>query len=206
MENANPAAGPAEEHAAAPPEESLEEQEGVDTASLEEPTAQLAAVVAERDWLASEKAALQDRFLRRQADFENFRRRVGKERAEFAEYAGMESVRAILPVLDDFERALKAAPGGEGPDREYVKGIEMIYERLLGILKKLGLEPIAALGEPFDPNVHHAVETLQSEEAEDHTVLEELQRGYNFRGRLLREAMVKVAVKPSLAAADDEPR
>ena len=188
---------PAEEQAANPPQEASELEADVDTAAVEDPLARLEEITADRDRLASENAQLQDHFLRRQADFENFRRRIEKERANFFEFAGMEAVRAMLPVLDDFERALTAAPGDDGPDGEYAKGIEMIYQRFLDVLKKLGLEPIESVGQPFDPNVHHAIETVPTEEAEDGTVLEELQKGYNFKGKLLREAMVKVAVKPS---------
>jgi molecular chaperone GrpE len=153
--------------------------------------AQLAAVTADRDRLAGEKAELQDRFLRRQAEFENFRRRVERDRAEFLEFAGMESVRAILPILDDFERAIKV----ECTDRVYAKGMEQIYQRLLDALKKLGLEPIESKGNKFDPYLHHAVERAPAGQAEEDTILEEFQGGYNFKGRLLRPAMVKVAVK-----------
>ncbi len=152
----------------------------------------LAAVVAERDQLAAEKAELIDRHLRAQAEFQNFRRRAERERQELLEYANTETVRALLVVLDDFERALKI----ETADREYAKGMEMIHQRLYDALKKLGLEPIVSVGQPFDPHVHHAVEKVESEEAAD-TVLEEYQRGYNFKGRLLRPAMVKVAVRPA---------
>jgi molecular chaperone GrpE len=108
----------------------------------------------------------------------------------------MESVRALLPVMDDLERALKAAPA-EGPEREFAKGFELILQRMTDILTKLGLEPVQAAGQPFDPNLHHAIEMVQNSEAEDHTVLDEYQRGYLFKGRLLRPAMVRVAVRPS---------
>ena len=155
----------------------------------------LAAITAERDRLAAEKAELEDRLLRSQAEFQNSRRRVEKERLEFLEFASTEAVRALLPVLDDFERALKIeAPGSQETVREYVKGMELIYQRLYDALKKLGLEPITSIGQPFDPHVHHAVEMVETEEAPDHTILDEFQRGYNFKGRLLRPAMVKVAV------------
>lgn len=208
MENGNPAVAPAEEQVTAPPEESPDtdvvlEQEALDSVVVEDPAVRLEAVTSERDRLVSENEELRDRLLRRQADFENFRRRVEKDRTVFLEYAGMESVRALLPVLDDFERALSAAPVEGGPGAEYVKGVEMIGQAFFEALKKLGLEPIASAGQPFDPNVHHAVETVQTGDAEDQTVIEEFQKGYNFRGRLLREAMVKVAVKPSQPAEDD---
>lgn len=140
--------------------------------------------------LADEVAELKDRLLRTQAEFQNFRRRSEKERLEFSQYAGMEAVRELLPILDDFERAL----GVECADAKYVKGMQLIHQRFADLLKKLGLEPIEAKGQPFDPNLHHAVEMTETEEAPDHTVLEEYQKGYNFKGRLLRAAMVKVAV------------
>lgn len=158
-----------------------------------DPAAQLAAVAAERDRLAAEKAELFDRLLRRQADFENFRRRSDREKEEIREFAAMEAVRSLLPVLDDFERALQH----ECSDKEYSRGIELIYQRFYETLVKLGLEPIAAAGQKFDPHQHHAVETIESAAHEDHTVVEELRRGYNFRGRLLRPAMVRVAVAPA---------
>ena len=155
-------------------------------------TASLDSVTAERDRLAAENSELQDRFLRAQAEFQNFRKRVDKDRLELSEYASMEACRTLLPIIDDFERALQT----ENADKTYVQGLELIRQRLFEALKKLGLEPIVAQGEPFDPHVHHAVEMVETEEAPDHTVLAEYQRGYNFKGRLLRPAMVKVAVEP----------
>jgi molecular chaperone GrpE len=146
----------------------------------------------ERDQLLAEKAELTDRLLRRAAEFENHRKRTERERADFLQYAGMEVVREILPVVDDFERALKH----ETADAEYRKGIDLIYQRLLDTLKRMGLEPIESQGKPFDPNMHQAVQRVETAEAEDQQVLEEFQRGYNFKGKLLRPAMVKVAVKP----------
>jgi molecular chaperone GrpE len=148
-------------------------------------------VTAERDRLLEEKNDLLDRLLRRQAEFDNFRRRADREKAEVIEYANSESVGAIVPILDDFERALKVGD----TDSEYARGMELIYQRLSDALKKLGLEPISAKGQKFDPHVHHAVDRVETADAEEDTILDEYQRGYNFRGRLLRPAMVKVAVK-----------
>ncbi len=164
-----------------------------DTVDVADSAALLANVTSERDNLAKERADLYDQLLRRTAEFDNFRRRSQKERSDLSEYAGMETVRELLPVLDDFERALKT----ESSDKEYVKGTELIYQRLFTTLKRIGLEPMESEGQKFDPHVHHAVEMVPSEELEDHTVLQELQRGYNFKGRMLRPAMVRVAVKPS---------
>jgi molecular chaperone GrpE len=172
-----------------------EEQESVatpDSVAIMDPAAQLAAVVAERDQLVTEKAELQDRLLRRMAEFENFRRRADREKAELRDFSTMETVRQVLPVLDDFERALAA----ETTDREYARGMELIYQRLSAELQKLGLEQIPTADQKFDPHVHHALEMQPADGVEDHTILAELQRGYNFRGKLLRPALVRVAVTP----------
>jgi molecular chaperone GrpE len=127
--------------------------------------------------------------LRRTAEFDNFRKRTDREKLELCEYASEQALKAMLPVLDDFERALKV----ETPDTEYAKGIALIHGRMYEALRKLGLEPVESLGQPFDPNFHHAIELVPTEEVEDQTVLDELQRGYTFKGRLLRAAMVRVA-------------
>jgi molecular chaperone GrpE len=156
------------------------------------PEGQLAAATAEKDQLALEKADLQDRLLRARAEFENARRRLERERSEFLQFAAMDLVREFVPVLDGFERALKT----ETADKDYAKGVELIYQRLRDTLGRMGLEPIEASGQKFDPKRHQAVERVQTEEADDQTVLGEFQRGYNFKGKLLRPAMVKVAVKP----------
>lgn len=147
-------------------------------------------MIASRDRLAKEKAELQDLLQRRQAEFENFRRRTERERGELLEYAASDAVKALLPVLDDFERALKS----ESADKEYARGMELIYGRLLESLRKLGLEPITEEVPIFNPHIHHAVEMVDTKDHPDQTILEEYQRGYYFKGRLLRPAMVKVAV------------
>ena len=153
---------------------------------------QLAVLAAERDQLAAEKADFHDRWLRDRAEFDNARRRAERERAEFFQFAAMELVREVLPVLDDFERALRV----ETADREYARGVELIYQRLFETLKKMGLEPIETAGRQFDPNLHQAIERVETCDAEDQAILGEFQSGYNFKGKLLRPAMVRVAVKP----------
>jgi molecular chaperone GrpE len=153
-----------------------------------------AALSAELDKLAGEKAELHDLLLRRQAEFENYRKRVERERSEFIQYASMEMVGSLLPVLDDFERAIKS---GADPDSDYRRGVELIYARLFDTLKKAGLEPIEAIGKDFDPNVHQAVVREERSDVPEHTVLDVFQSGDNFKGKLLRPAMVKVAVVPA---------
>ena len=152
---------------------------------------QLAAVTAERDSLAAEKAEAEGRLLRLRAEFDNHRRRVERERSDFLQYAAADLVQQVLPVLDDFERALKH----ETADRDYAKGVELIFQRFAETLKKLGLEPMETAGQKFDPNLHQAVQRVETDEAEDQMILEDFQKGYSFRGKLLRPAMVKVAVK-----------
>jgi molecular chaperone GrpE len=144
----------------------------------------------DRDRLSKEKAELQELLQRRQAEFENYRRRIERERTELFEYAAMDTVKALLPVLDDFERALKV----ETADKEYARGMELIYQRLYEALRKIGLEPLSTEGTLFNPHEHHAVEMVDTNEHPDQTILDEYQRGFKFKGRLLRPAMLKVAV------------
>jgi molecular chaperone GrpE len=176
-------------------EELPKEQPGgepVENVSGVQLAAEVAALTAERDQLVKDKAELLDRVLRLQAEFDNFRKRTDKDRSEFVQYAGMELIRELLPVLDNFDLALKT----ECASKEYAKGIEMINQRMADTLKKAGLEPIEAVGQPFDPHLHQAVERFPTEEAPEDTVLSEFQRGYKFKGKLLRPSMVKVAVHP----------
>jgi molecular chaperone GrpE len=150
------------------------------------------SAAAERDRLAAEKAELEDRLLRARAEFQNARMRAERERSDYLQFASSDLVRNLLPVLDDFERAMRV----ETADRDYAKGIDLIYQRLYDTLKKMGLEPISTEGQRFDPNLHQAIERVQTDDAEDQAILGEFQRGYQLKGKLLRPAMVKVAVKP----------
>lgn len=154
-------------------------------------TDQFAQLRTERDNARTERDDSKELLLRRQAEFDNFRKRTERERSEYLQFAGMETVRELLPVLDDFERALKAEAGSA----EYAKGVGMIYSRMAEALKKLGLEPMETVGKPFDPHLHQAIERVETSEAPDNTVLGEFQRGFYFKSKLLRPAMVRVAVK-----------
>lgn len=174
------------------PEENAPEWSSEENVPAVDVESQLAFLTAERDQIATEKADLQDRLLRARAEFDNARRRAERERSDYLQFAAMDLVKSLLPVLDDFERALKV----ETADRNYAKGVELIYQRMAETLKKMGLEPIETSGCQFDPNLHQAVERVQTDDAEDQAVLGEFQRGYNFKGKLLRPAMVRVAVKP----------
>jgi molecular chaperone GrpE len=149
----------------------------------ERPESELQKMKAERDTLL-------DRLARLQAEFENARKRAVREQQDYREYALSDTVKSLLPILDSFDRALQASTTDDGDLRS---GIELIYKQLQDTLVKLGLRPIPARGEPFDPHLHEAIEMVDTDEVEDHHVLEELQRGYKLKDRLLRPAMVRVA-------------
>jgi len=142
--------------------------------------------------LRAERDSLLDRLARAQAEFENARRRASKEQQEFRDYAAVDVIKSLLPVIDSVERALRAKSDAS----EFRGGIELIYKQLQDALAKLGVRPVPAVGEPFDPHFHEAIEMVETADAADHEVLEELQRGYKFKDRLLRPAMVKVANNP----------
>ena len=144
---------------------------------------------SEVEKLKAERDQLLDRLARAQAEFENARRRAAKEQQDFRDFALIDTIKTILPVVDSFERALQAKSEGA----EFRNGVELIYKQLQDVLGKLGVQPIKAKGEPFDPHVHEAIEMVETADAADHEVLEEWQRGYKLRDRLLRPAMVKVA-------------
>src|SRR5271169_4049423 len=142
--------------------------------------------------LKAERDSLLDRLARAQAEFENARRRASKEQQEFRDYAVADAIKTLLPVVDSLERALLVKSDAS----ELRAGVELIYKQLQAALAKLSVHPIASQGEAFDPRYHEAVEMVETSDAPDHQVVEELQRGYKIKDRLLRPAMVKVARNP----------
>jgi molecular chaperone GrpE len=141
--------------------------------------------------LKAERDALQDRLLRTAAEFDNYRKRIDRERREQSESAAASLLAEVLPVVDNLERALQAPSGPEAAG--YRAGVELIHRQLLDLLRKRGVTPIEALGTDFDPRFHQAVSQETSEAHRDGEVMEEMQRGYMLGDRLLRPAMVKVA-------------
>ena len=142
--------------------------------------------------LKVERDTLLDRLARAQAEFENARRRASKEQQDFRDFASVETIKSLLPVIDSFERALQA----KSDMGEFRTGVELIYKQLQDVLAKLGVQPIPAKGQQFDPHVHEAIEMVDTPDAADHEVLDEWQRGYKFKDRLIRPAMVRVARNP----------
>ena len=143
--------------------------------------------------LQEERDLLFDRLARLQAEFDNARKRSAREQQDFKEYALADALRSLLPIVDSFDRALASAEGGN----EFVNGVQLINRQFHDTLAKLGLHPIEAKGQVFDPNQHQAVQMVETDEVEDHHVIEELQRGYKLKNRLLRPAMVRVATNPN---------
>ena len=139
--------------------------------------------------LRRERDALQDRLLRTAAEFDNYRKRMDRERRDLAEQTAGEAIKDLLPIIDNLERALQAS----AQDDPLRKGVELIHKQMLEMLRKRGVTPIEALGADFDPNVHEAVTHEESDQHREGEVMEELQRGYKVGERLLRPAMVKVA-------------
>jgi len=131
-----------------------------------------------------------DRYLRTLADFENFRKRAEREKADFQRYALAGVIRDLLPVIDNFDRALEHAEEGD----EFHKGVALIYKQLFDVLQRHGLKSISDSGVRFDPNIHEAVVREEDPSVPSHTVVAVLQKGYFLHDRLLRPAMVKVAV------------
>jgi molecular chaperone GrpE len=148
--------------------------------------------------LEAEKEELKATLVRRQADFENFRKRTERERHEESRRVMGHFIQHVLPVLDGFERALSVHDDPAYED--YRKGFELIYKQLWDALAKQGLERIDAQGKPFDPHVHMAIERVETDEHEDGAVIEVLQPGYTFHGRVLRPATVRVAAAPAAAS------
>jgi molecular chaperone GrpE len=143
------------------------------------------------DALRRDKDALQDRLLRTAAEFDNYRKRVERERRELSEYAGADILTDLLPIVDDLERALQAPAGGDA--ETYRRGVELIHRQMLNLLQKRGVKPIDAVGTQFDPNFHEAVMQEVSPDHREGEVMAELRRGYTLGDRLLRPSVVKVA-------------
>ena len=150
------------------------------------------AATADPSELQRQRDEYYDRLLRKSAEFDNYRKRIERERQATQESAAAGIIEELLPLIDDLERALKAEPGADGGDA-YRRGVDLIHQQLLDILRKRGARPIEALGADFDPHYHQAVVYEPSEGRRDGEIVEEFRRGYMLGDRLLRPSMVKVA-------------
>ena len=168
-------------------------QKLIDEALAEKPASPDAAAPssAEGQALRAEGQKLRDQLLRSRADFENFRKRSERDKAEYYKYALSGAVRDLLPVLDNLERAI--AHAGD-PGEDFQKGIELIHKQFADLIQKFGVRTVGEVSEPFDPNLHEAVMREENPEVPPNTVTDVFQKGYMLHDRLLRPAMVKVAV------------
>ncbi|MGI6358093.1 MAG: nucleotide exchange factor GrpE [Bacillota bacterium] len=176
-------------------QETINEQQPCGQEQEREPEELDDVSVTESDQLVAKQeqmiAELEHRVLRLHADFDNYRKRTLREREEQATLAEAELLRKLLPVLDNFDRALEAMPAGQ----PWAEGVKLVYKHWMDVLSQQGLEAIDC-EQPFDPNLHEAVMRDESGAKPDGTILQELQRGYQYKGKLLRPSMVVVANKP----------
>jgi molecular chaperone GrpE len=172
-------------------------EQSAEARAIAEDSARTEAEVAK---LAGDLDELRQTLLRRQADFDNYRKRIEKERAEDANRATARLIEALIPALDGFEQALAAHR--EAEYENYRKGFELIYKQLLDNVMRLGAERIDPAGKLFDPHRHQAMDRTETKDHEDGTILQVFQPGYVFHGRVLRPAMVRVAVHPTPASKE----
>lgn len=174
-----------------------DQQQGSDGAEIAADAAKADAEVAK---LATDLEELRQTLLRRQADFDNYRKRIERERGDDSKRTTGRLIEALLPVIDSFEQALAAHREPEYAN--YQKGFELIYKQLVDNVTRLGAERVEPIGKPFDPHVHQAMDRTETSEYPDGTILQVFQPGYVFHGRVLRPAMVRVAVHPSAASKE----
>ncbi len=172
--------------------EAEEDSPEANAADSDEPESEAEAPLEEAD--SSDDAALNElnkKYMRLAADFQNFKRRTEKEKSDIYQYANEKIALDIIEVMDNFERAL--AHAGESQDPQFAEGVEMIYKQLSTVLEKNNILEIEAEGKEFDPNVHNAVTSEESDEFESGTVIQAVQKGYTLNGKVIRPSMVRVA-------------
>ncbi len=152
---------------------------------------------AEYERLQAERDQLLDRLARLQAEFDNYRKREARERAEYRDYALANTVEQFLPVLDNFQLALRS----QGTAEQLRSGIDLIVRQMEEIIRSLGVQPIPTVNTQFDPRLHEAIEMVERNDVPDHQIMDEVRRGYTLRERLLRPAMVRVANNPKQKTA-----
>ena len=145
--------------------------------------------------IRAERDDLYDRLLRKQAEFDNYRKRVERERSDYVQFASAELMRELLNAMDSFDLAIHNAGSESAASDNILRGLDLIYKQFQDTLARFGLKAIEARGQAFDPNLHQAVSTIPSDDVEENTVVEELRKGYMLNGRLLRPVMVSVAVR-----------
>jgi molecular chaperone GrpE len=181
-------------------EDAAQGQRGADASEEAKAAPENAATDAEFAKVTADLDDLRQTLMRRQADFDNYRKRIEKERAEDSKRYTARVVEGLIPIIDGFEHALAAHR--EAEYENYRKGFELIYKQLIDNITRLGVERVDPLGKPFDPHLHQAMDRTETVSHEDGTILQVFQPGYIFHGRVLRPAMVRVAVHPGGASKE----
>lgn len=171
--------------------EAESEEENKETEDTEDKKAQKKKPNKKQDALKEKVDELEDKVKRQLAEFENFRNRTEKEKTQMFETGAKSVIEKILPVVDNFERGLASVPEDE-KDKPFAEGMNMIYKQLMGELEKMEVKPIEAVGVEFDPELHNAVMQVESEEYDTGVIAQELQKGYTYRGQVVRHSMVAV--------------
>jgi molecular chaperone GrpE len=173
------------------------EPDGAGETAVDDDDAEIPATLQTQvDALTREKTGLYDQLLRRAAEFENYRRRIERDRTDAYQRARVEVLLEFLPVVDNFERALSSLENSGGDAEALRQGVELIHKQFKDALTKFGLEPVDSIGQTFDPHLHEAVTIEATDKHKENTVIEEFQRGYRIGDKLLRPAKVKVAATP----------
>lgn len=211
MEGTTSARSPSEPQPSAPKEgmktNAARQNHGAAAPGSTKPTGKTLQLSQEEyDRLTQQAKQAQDEYVRAVAEFDNTKKRLHREKEEFAKYAAESLVRELLPILDSLDQALVAVDKQSDP-QSVIKGVHLIYRQLLGLLNKEGVARIPTVGEPFDPHRHEAVAQVDAQDGvKDQTVVEEVQVGYTMHGKIIRPAMVKVAKKSSPPSTVDSPR
>lgn len=185
-----------------PAEQVQVEEEGKKQKEAQDPEARIKALTEKLEAVEKEKAEIMDRLVRASADFDNYKKRMERQWADFKKYAHETLVKELLSAVDNLERALEAAEESS-EDNGLVKGVNITLSEITKILEQFGVTPISSKGEKFDPNYHQAISTEQRTDTEENTVVQECQKGYMLHDRLLRPAMVVVSVAPEEKSRTD---
>ena len=184
-----------ESNASGTPSGAAREREGASSTTAVAETA--VGLHEELERLRAERDGLTDRLARLQAEFDNARKREQRERADYRAFAVADAVEQFLPVLDNFRLALNS----NGTAEQLRTGVELIAKQMDEVLRALNVMPVETVGQPFDPRVHEALESVERSDLPDHQVIDEIRRGYRIKDRLLRPALVRISVNPSVSEA-----
>jgi molecular chaperone GrpE len=173
-------------------EELLEDvEESIDEEAKKEEQQDYGHIIKELNCKIEEQ---ESKYLRLQADFDNYKKRLTREKQDIYKFATEDLIKSLLPVIDNFERAITSIEENKEASEGYLKGVKMVFQQLIEVLKKEGLEEIKAIGENFDPNCHHAVQQAFLEDVEDNSIMEVFQKGYRLKDKVIRPSMVKVCI------------